>query len=144
MTNDPEIQDSPTGWVNAHIKQYEETNGEKGHEYYGVPALLLTTIGRKSGKQFRTALYYDRFGDSYVVIASSGGAPNHPQWYLNLDANPEVEVQVLAEKFRAIARTASAAEREILWPQVVKLFPTYATYQKKTEREIPLVILDRA
>ncbi|MGH2548907.1 MAG: nitroreductase family deazaflavin-dependent oxidoreductase, partial [Thermomicrobiales bacterium] len=108
-----------------------------------VPSLLLTTVGRKSGKRFRTALYYDRFGAAYVVIASSGGAANHPQWYLNLDANPGVEVQVLADKFPAIARTATAAERAILWPQVVKLFPQYAVYQTKTEREIPLVILDR-
>ncbi|CAN5673011.1 nitroreductase family deazaflavin-dependent oxidoreductase [soil metagenome] len=143
MSGEPEVKDSPTAWVNKHIQQYEETNGETGGTFYGVPSLLLTTIGRKTGNRIRTALYYDRFGDAYVVVASSGGAANHPQWYLNLDANPEVEVQVMADKFDAIARTATPAEREILWPQVVKLFPQYAVYQTKTEREIPLVVLDR-
>lgn len=143
MSSDPKIKDSPTAWVNKHIQQYEETNGETGHTFYGVSSLLLTTVGRKTGNRIRTALYYDRYREAYVVVASAGGAANHPQWYLNLDANPEVDVQVMAEKFAATARTATAAEREILWPQVVKLFPQYAVYQTKTEREIPLVILDR-
>ena len=137
------VTDSPTGWVNRHIREYVETNGEKGHTWQGVPTLLLTTRGRKSGKLRRTALIYGQDGDGYVVVASKGGAPDHPSWYLNLIQTPEVEVQVGAEKFDARARTAAAEEKERLWPLMAEIWPQYDDYQKKTDRDIPVVILER-
>lgn len=135
--------DSPTGWVAKHIQRYVATNGEDGHMWRGVPTLLLTTVGRRSGQPRRLALIYGTDGDRYVVVASKGGAQQHPEWYLNLVEHPEVEVQVLADRFRATARTATAEERERLWPQLVAIWPDYANYQKKTKREIPLVLLER-
>ena len=109
------VVDSPVGWVNQHIRGYVESDGEKGHRWRGVDTLLLTTRGRKSGKLRRTALIYGRDGDRYVVVASKGGAAKHPQWYLNLATDPEVSVQVGAEKFTARARTAGAEEKPALW-----------------------------
>src|SRR5690606_23006715 len=101
MTDQEEIYDSPTGWVAQHIRDYVETDGRKGHKWRGVDTLLLTTRGRKSGKLRRTALIYGKDGDNYIVVASRGGHPSHPAWYLNLVANPEVMVQVGADKFKA-------------------------------------------
>jgi deazaflavin-dependent oxidoreductase (nitroreductase family) len=108
-----------------------------------VPTLLLTTRGRKTGKLRRTALIYGRDGDRYVVVASKGGAPDHPTWYLNLDADPEVQLQVGAEKFTARARTATAEEKPALWRRMAEIWPDYDNYQAKTGREIPVVILER-
>lgn len=143
MTDQEEIADSPVGWVNQHIRGYVESGGEKGHHWRGVETLLLTTRGRKSGKLRRTALIYGRDGDRYIVVASKGGANEHPQWYLNLVANPEVQVQVGAEKFTAQARTAGAEEKPALWQAMTSVWPDYDQYQEKTEREIPVVILER-
>jgi deazaflavin-dependent oxidoreductase (nitroreductase family) len=136
-----EIHDSPEGWVNKHIHNYVKTDGGKGGVYYGVPALLLTTRGRKSGLLRRTALYYGTDGDNYVIVASRGGSDTHPAWYLNLTDNPAVEVQVGAEKFAAVAHTATPEEKALLWPMMVELFPTYASYQTKSKRDIPVVVL---
>ncbi|MBX3013708.1 MAG: nitroreductase family deazaflavin-dependent oxidoreductase [Caldilineaceae bacterium] len=144
MTESNEIFDSPTGWVRDHIRSYVESDGEKGHEWRGVTTLLLTTRGRKSGKLRRTALIYSKEGDNYLIIASNGGADHHPLWYLNLSANPEVELQVGSAQFTAVARTATAAEKAHLWPIMAKIFPNYDAYQKKASkagRDIPLVIL---
>src|SRR5512132_4742285 len=108
---DPEEQvlDSPQGWVARHIRRYLDSDGADGHEWRpGVYTLLLTTRGRKTGKLRRTALIYGRDGDRYLVVASNGGSRTHPSWYLNLTADPEVEVQVGADKFAARARTATA------------------------------------
>jgi len=138
-----EIVDNATGWVAKHIRQYVETDGKKGHLYQGLPTLLLTTRGRKSGLLRRTALIYGRDGDRHLLVASNGGADEHPSWYLNLAADPDVAVQVGAEKFAARARTASAEEKPALWALMASIFPTYEGYQAKTEREIPLVILER-
>ena len=99
MTNQHEIHDSPTAWVAEHIQRYVESDGESGHEWKGATTLLLTTRGRKSGQWHRTALIYGQDGDRYILVASRGGHPHHPAWYLNLTANPEVEVQVNADKF---------------------------------------------
>lgn len=142
-TLDQEPIDSPQGWVAEHVQRYIETNGEDGHIWRGAPTLLLTTLGRRSGKARRLALIYGMDGESYVIVASKGGATQHPEWYLNLLENPEVQVQVLADRFRANARTANPEERERLWPQLVAIWPDYANYQKKTDRLIPLVILER-
>ena len=141
MTSTP--VDSPLEWVSEHIKEYVESNGRSGHIWRrGAPTLLLTTVGRRSGLRRRTALIYGRDGDNYVVVASYGGAPKHPAWYLNILANPEVEVQVGADVFAATARTASPEEKSRLWPQMTEIWPDFDEYQKKTDREIPLVILE--
>ncbi len=143
MDTNEEIINSPTDWVAAHIQDYLASDGAKGHEWFGVNALLLTTQGRKSGKQRRTALYYGQDGERYLIVASNGGDANHPAWYLNLTAHPEVQVQVQADKFTAIARTASTEEKTRLWQLMATLFPRYDTYQQSTQRDIPIVILER-
>jgi F420H(2)-dependent quinone reductase len=108
-----------------------------------VPSLLLTTTGRRSGEKYLFPLFYGEKGSSYFVIASKGGAPEHPGWYRNLLVNPNVEIQVGTRKMNARARTASGAEREQLWKQAVAFFPPYADYKVKAEgREIPVVVLD--
>lgn len=145
MADDEEIFDSPTGWVHDHIQTYVESDGKKGHRWRGLTTLLLTVRGRKSGKLRRTALIYGQDGANYLLVASNGGADNHPLWYLNLVENPEVELQVGADKFVARARTASPDEKARLWPIMSKLFPQYDSYQKKASkagRDIPLVIVE--
>jgi deazaflavin-dependent oxidoreductase (nitroreductase family) len=144
MGKEDDIFDSPTGWVAKHIREYVETNGRDGHLWRGVPTLLLTTRGRKTGLRRRTALIYGKDGDNYVVVASRGGHSKHPAWYLNLVENPEVEVQVEADKFSARAHTASPEEKARLWPLMVSIWPSYDDYQAKTDREIPVVVLVRS
>jgi deazaflavin-dependent oxidoreductase (nitroreductase family) len=143
MTSQEEVFDSPKGWVARHIHRYVQTEGRKGHQWRGVHTLLLTTRGRKTEKLRRTALIYGRDGDRYLVVASNGGAKRHPSWYLNLADNPEVEVQVGAETFAARALTASPEERSELWRAMASIWPEYNRYQAKTERDIPVVILER-
>lgn len=135
--------DSPTDWVKDHIDRYVATDGKEGHIWKGVTTLLLTVKGRKSGKPYRTALIYGRDGDDYIIVASKGGAPEHPEWYRNLSANPEVAVQVGADQFMAHARTATASERPKLWKIMAEIWPDYNNYQQKTDREIPVVVLER-
>lgn len=143
MSEHEEVLDSPTGWVAKHIQQYVETDGQKGHIYNGTPTLLLTTRGRKSGKLYRTALIYGQDGDRYLLVPSNGGSDEHPSWYRNLVETPEVDLQVGAEKFKARARTATSEEKPALWAIMTKIFPTYNSYQKKSKREIPVVVLER-
>ncbi|MFI7026050.1 nitroreductase family deazaflavin-dependent oxidoreductase [Micromonospora sp. NPDC049900] len=144
MTTGEQVVDSPTDWVADHIDRYVETDGAEGHEWQpGVFTLLLTTRGRRSGALRRTALIYGRDGDAYVVVASQGGAPRHPAWYLNLLADPEAQVQVAAERFTARARTATPEEKERLWPGMAAIWPAYDDYQTKTDRDIPVVLLER-
>jgi deazaflavin-dependent oxidoreductase (nitroreductase family) len=138
-----EILDSPTDWVADHIRTYVETDGVQGHHWNGVRTLLLTTRGRKSGKLRRTALIYGRDADRYVVVASQGGAPTHPLWYLNLMADPAVQVQVGPERFAARARAVNGAEKQRLWKIMTSIW-AYDDYQAKTDREIPVVVLERA
>jgi deazaflavin-dependent oxidoreductase (nitroreductase family) len=138
-----EVLDSPTGWVKEHIDEYVATGGEQGHLWRGVPTLLLTTTGRRSGVQRRTALIYGRSGSDYVIVASNGGSRTHPAWYLNLSADPKVTVQVGDEVFPATAHEADAAERERLWPELTKIWPDYDKYQARTPRTIPVVVLSR-
>jgi deazaflavin-dependent oxidoreductase (nitroreductase family) len=137
-----EVTDSPVSWVADHTRRYLETGGEDGHEWRpGVPTLLLTTTGRRSGAQRRTALIYGRDNADYVVVASKGGSPGHPAWYLNLQANPQVEIQVFDEVVPATARTATGAERERLWALMREIWPAYDQYQTRTDRQIPVVVL---
>jgi deazaflavin-dependent oxidoreductase (nitroreductase family) len=144
MASQEEVHDSPTRWVARHVRRYAETDGRSGHKWNGARTLLLTTRGRRSGKLRRTALIYGRDGDRYLVVASNGGARNHPFWYLNLSAQPEVQVQVEAERFTARARTAGPDERPRLWRLMAEIWPEYERYQKRTAREIPVVVLERA
>jgi deazaflavin-dependent oxidoreductase (nitroreductase family) len=124
-----------------HVKAYRETNGEQGYLWNGATALLLTTTGRKSGQPRTLPLIFAQDGDDYLVVASMGGAPQHPQWYLNLTANPEAEVQVKADVIPVTARTASDDEKPRLWKIVTEQWPNYDVYQTRTDRVIPLVVL---
>ena len=138
-------------WMTDHIDTYMKSGGKEGHIYkikppgYGdleVPSLLLTTTGRKSGEKYIFPLFYGDVGNGYVIVASKGGAPEHPGWYKNILGNPEVEVQVGTKKLKARARTATGDERTRLWKKAVEFWPPYADYQLKTEREIAVVVLD--
>jgi deazaflavin-dependent oxidoreductase (nitroreductase family) len=128
-----------------HVQRYRETDGEEGHDWLkGTSVLLLTTTGRKSGEVRTTPLIYGVHGDDYVIVASKGGAPEPPAWYLNLEANPDVGVQVKGDEFIARARTATPEEKPELWALMAAEWPDYDDYQKKTDREIPVVVLERA
>jgi len=141
--DESKVVDSPTDWVSTHIQTYVQTGGAEGHEFRGgAPTLLLTVLGRKSKVWRRTALIYGQAGDAYVVVASKGGAPEHPAWYVNLVAHPEVHVQVKDAKFTARARVATGDERARLWTLMAKIWPDYDNYQANTDREIPVVVLD--
>jgi deazaflavin-dependent oxidoreductase (nitroreductase family) len=139
-----EVKDSASPWVAKHTREYVESDGRKGHKWRGVHTLVLTTTGRRSGDKRRNALIYGTDGDDYIVVASKGGHKNHPLWYLNLVADPNVQVQVLGEKFKARARAASPEEKKRLWPKMAKIWPEYDKYQARTDRDIPVVILERS
>jgi deazaflavin-dependent oxidoreductase (nitroreductase family) len=127
-----------------HIAEYEATDGEVGHIWNGAPCLVLTTTGEVSGKERKFALIYGRTGEDerdVVVVASKGGAPEDPQWYSNLVANPSVQVQVRGDKWAGTARTAGPEERPALWKMMNELWPSYDDYQASTDREIPVVVI---
>jgi deazaflavin-dependent oxidoreductase (nitroreductase family) len=126
-----------------HVQRYVDTDGAEGHEWQGTNTLILTTKGRRSGTERRNPLIYGRHGDDYLIVASKGGAPEPPAWYLNLEADPEVQVQVLGDRFTARARTATPAEKPELWKTMTAEWPAYDEYQKRTDRQIPVVILER-
>jgi deazaflavin-dependent oxidoreductase (nitroreductase family) len=137
-------------WIKEHLARYIATDGADGYFWDAtlgggegmVATLLLTTTGRKSGEPLTLPLIFCESDSGYAVIASKGGAPAHPAWYLNLQANPNVQVQVKANKFAARARTANPAERAALWKKMVAIYAPYDKYQAATEREIPVVILE--
>jgi deazaflavin-dependent oxidoreductase (nitroreductase family) len=126
-----------------HVRRYQETDGEVGHDWNGVGILILTTFGRRSGLERSSAMIYAQDGDRFVVVASQGGAPTHPQWYGNLVANAHVTVQVRNDRFRAIASTADGDERTRLWAVVNSVWPSFEVYQTRTDRVIPVVVLER-
>jgi deazaflavin-dependent oxidoreductase (nitroreductase family) len=126
-----------------HVRVYRESNGEKGYLWNGVPILLLTTKGRRSGEPRTIPIIFTQVGDNYVIIASRAGSPTHPSWYLNISQDPAVTVQVKSDTFPARARTAECAEREQLWAEAVKTWPNYDIYQSRTTRTIPVVVLER-
>jgi deazaflavin-dependent oxidoreductase (nitroreductase family) len=127
-----------------HVKRYVESDGAEGHDWQGTTTLILTTTGRHSGDARSSPLIYTEHGEDYVVVASKGGAEEHPAWYLNLTEQPEVTVQVRGDRFAARARTASPEERPDLWLQMTAVWPHYDEYQLKTSREIPVVVLERS
>jgi deazaflavin-dependent oxidoreductase (nitroreductase family) len=124
-----------------HVRRYQETDGQVGYIWNGVPILLLTTTGRKSGLPRTTPLIHGRDGDDYLVVASMGGAPQHPNWYRNLVKNGMAEIQVLDQHIPVSARTASEDEKPRLWKIVTDLWPNYDVYQSRTDRVIPVAVL---
>ncbi len=149
--SDVKIPDNVPKWIADHLKRYLDSNGADGHMWDTspvggpgpLPTLLLTTTGRKTGNKGIMPLIYGEANGAYVIVASKGGAPKHPGWYLNLVANPDVEVQVVADCFKAKARTATGEERAELWKKMAAIYPPYNDYQAKTDREIPIVVLER-
>jgi deazaflavin-dependent oxidoreductase (nitroreductase family) len=128
-----------------HVDRYRATDGEEGYSWQrGTTILLLTTRGRKSGAERTTPLIFERDGDDYLIVASRGGTDAPPGWYVNLQAEPDVQVQVRGDVFRAHARDATPEEKPEMWRKMAAVWPDYDEYQKKTEREIPVVVLERA
>ncbi|MFV2089044.1 MAG: nitroreductase family deazaflavin-dependent oxidoreductase [Pseudomonadales bacterium] len=145
-----ELPENLPKWIADHIKLYRE-DPEKAHMWDAgmaggsgmLPTLLLTTVGRKSGDPRPLPLIYKKVGDNYVIIASKGGAPAHPAWFLNLEATPACQVQVATVEMTATARVAEGAEREDLWAQLAEVYPPYNAYQSSAgDRQIPVVVLE--
>ena len=128
----------------VHVDRYRATDGEEGHDWRGTQTLLLTTKGRKSGEDRTTPLIYGRHGDDYLIVASKGGADKPPAWYLNLQANPEAEIQVKGDRLKVRARDAGSDEKPDVWQTMTSEWPAYDEYQTKTDRQIPVVVLERA
>jgi deazaflavin-dependent oxidoreductase (nitroreductase family) len=126
-----------------HVRVYRETGGERGYHWRGTTILLLTTTGRNSGQERTTPLIHRTDDGRWVIVASKGGAPEHPGWYENLEANSEATIQVKDERIPVRASTAEGEERERLWRMMTEVWPAYDEYQQKTSREIPIVILSR-
>jgi deazaflavin-dependent oxidoreductase (nitroreductase family) len=124
-----------------HVRQYRATDGEVGYVWNDAPILLLTTTGRHSGELRTSALIFGRDGDDYLVVASMGGAPRHPSWYLNITEHPAAEIQVRADRIPVVGRTASDDEKERLWRIMTDVWPNYDVYQTRTDRTIPVVVL---
>ncbi|MBS1677338.1 MAG: nitroreductase family deazaflavin-dependent oxidoreductase [Actinobacteria bacterium] len=129
-----------------HVQRYIETDGEEGYAWRnGTKILLLFTTGRKSGEERANALIFEPDGDDYLIVASKGGAPAPPAWFLNLEADPDaVEVQVKGDRFKAHARTATPEEKPRMWQKMTEAWPDYDNYQERTDRQIPVVVLERA
>ena len=126
-----------------HVRVYRETGGERGYDWRGTTILLLTTTGHSSGEQRTTPLIHRTDGERWVIVASKGGAPEHPAWFVNLQADPEATIQVKDEQIAVRAATAEGEERARLWSLMTEVWPAYDEYQTKTEREIPVVVLSR-
>ena len=130
-----------------HVRAYQETGGERGYHWRGTTILLLTTAGRRSGQDRIAPLIFrdtgDGNGDAWVVVASKGGSPDHPDWYKNLVANPDATIQVKSERIPVHAETARGNERARLWRRMTEVWPDYDRYQKRTDREIPVVVFRR-
>jgi F420H(2)-dependent quinone reductase len=130
--------------TDGHVRLYRLTGGRIGGRVRGVDILLLDHVGRKSGKRRTTPLLYIEDGDNVIIVASKGGSPKHPAWWVNLRSNPETTIEVGAERRRVRAREAEGAERERLWTRVVEVWPDYESYQQRTDRRIPVVVLEPA
>ena len=135
------------GWqqfTQMHVRVYRATGGRVGHNYKGAPVALVDHVGRKSGKHRTSPLIYLADGDNVVIVASFGGAKRDPVWWPNLKAAPRTTVQVGSERRDVVARQATPDEKRRLWPQLVAIYPPYEDYQRKTERDIPVVLLEPA
>ena len=134
-----------TLYGDEHVERYRATDGEEGYDWLkGSQILLLTTKGRKSGKEYTHPLIYRDYDDKYLVVASKGGNPEAPDWYRNLEEDPDVTVQIKGETFKAHARTATPDEKPEMWRRMAEVWPDYDSYQEKTDREIPVVVLEAA
>ena len=133
--------DNEIGWVAKHTRRYIETEGAEGHDWNGATTLVLTTMGRRSGKLRHNALIYVENGGKYYLVASFGGKPEHPAWYLNLVDEPEVRIQVKDRVMDAVATTLEGQAREAALAQATEMWPDYAEYQTRTDREIPVFVL---
>ncbi|HEX4179992.1 MAG TPA: nitroreductase family deazaflavin-dependent oxidoreductase [Caulobacteraceae bacterium] len=142
------IDSGSPGWQDRHTRLYIETDGVMGHlvdsegGFSNTSCLILKTIGRRSGEAKLLPLIYGKDGDRFVIVASKGGAPKHPAWFLNLEANPDVEFQVADKKYRGVAHVTQGAERDRLFKMMADAFPNYNAYKAKTDREIPVVVLE--
>ena len=145
MAVDGEYEPSPATWVRDQVEQYEGSGGTAGTTLAdtGLPVVIVTNRGVKSGKVRKTPLMRVEHDGSYAAVASKGGAPEHPLWYYNLRANPDVEVQDGPSKWEMTAREISGDERAAWWERAVAAFPPYAEYQKKTSRQIPVFVLEK-
>jgi deazaflavin-dependent oxidoreductase (nitroreductase family) len=136
---------STTLYGKEHVERYEATGGDEGYHWRnGTTILLLHTKGRKSGKEYTHPLIFREHNGAYLIVASKGGAPEPPEWFLNLQADPTVRVQVKDDKFAARARVATPEEKPEMWKLMAEVWPDYDEYQKKTDRDIPVVVLERA
>ncbi|MEU5950886.1 nitroreductase family deazaflavin-dependent oxidoreductase [Streptomyces sp. NPDC047525] len=126
-----------------HVERYVATDGAEGHDWQNTTVLILTTTGRKSGEQRSTPLIYRPYGDAVLVVASNGGADQPPLWYRNIEADPEVQVQVKGDRYTARARTATPDEKPDMWRTMAATWPAYDDYQRKTDRDIPVMVLER-
>ncbi|MFJ4697737.1 MULTISPECIES: nitroreductase family deazaflavin-dependent oxidoreductase [unclassified Streptomyces] len=136
-----EYEPSPEKWVREQVAEYEGSGGTRGTEMRGMPVILLTTLGAKSGKIRKTPLMRVEHNGEYAVVASKGGAPEHPVWYYNVKGHPEVELQDGPVRKDYTAREVTGAEKAEWWDRAVEAFPDYADYQKKTDRPIPVFVL---
>ncbi|HEX6391102.1 MAG TPA: nitroreductase family deazaflavin-dependent oxidoreductase [Solirubrobacteraceae bacterium] len=136
MSNDDELFGA------GHVRAYQETDGERGYHWRGTDILLLTTTRRSNGEPFTTPLIHRTDNGSYVIVASNGGSPDHPAWFKNLDAQPEAEIQDRAEHVPVRARVAEGEDRARLWKLMTEVWPAYDDYQARTDREIPVVVLE--
>ena len=136
-----EYEPSASERTRKQVEEYESSGGTQGTTMRGMPVVILTTVGAKSGKLRKNALMRVEHDGEYAVVASMGGAPNNPEWYYNLVTNPEVELQDGPAKGDYIAREATGEDKAVWWERSVAAFPDYATYQTKTEREIPVFVL---
>ncbi|GAA1712629.1 MULTISPECIES: nitroreductase family deazaflavin-dependent oxidoreductase [Dietzia] len=137
-----EYEPSPSTWVRDQVEQYEKSNGASGSELSGMPVVIVTTVGKKSGKLRKTPLMRVEHDGSYAAVASLGGAPTHPVWYWNIKAHPHVEVRDKDRVGDFVAREVTGAERDLWWDRAVAVYPDYRDYQEKTERTIPVFVLD--
>ena len=144
MPLEGEYEPSPTDWARKQAELYESSGGTAGTTIQGKPVVVLTTIGNKSGKLRKTPLMRVEHDGRYAVVASLGGAPQHPVWYHNVVANPQVELQDGPQKWDMVAREVTGEEKALWWKRAVEVWPDYAEYQKKTDREIPVFVLERA
>jgi deazaflavin-dependent oxidoreductase (nitroreductase family) len=136
---------STTLYGTQHVERYEATDGDEGYHWRnGTTILLLHTKGRRSGKDYTHPLIFREHDGAYLIVASKGGAPEPPEWFLNLEADPNVRVQVKGDTFAARARVATPEEKPRMWKLMAEVWPDYDEYQKKTDREIPVVVLERA
>ena len=139
-----EYEPSSSAWARKQAELYENSGGTEGTMMNGMPVVLLTTKGNKSGKLRKSPLMRVEHDGEYAIVASLGGAPKHPVWYHNVKAEPLVELQDGPEKHDYIAREVTGDEKAVWWERSVAAYPDYAEYQKKTDREIPVLVLSRA